>query len=374
MDDKKEFKKWITLIIIFLVGYWIINNMGEVGKILNYLMNIAFPFILGGCIAFIINIPMSFFEKRLLKQNNDDKKRNKNLKLIRVISIILSIVVIVLIIALVINLIIPRLIDVINLLIDNMPYYIEGITEFSKEHLKNIPNTNEMFNKINKEEIENQIITIMPHLLSSSISLVGSLVGGVANFFIAIIFAIYILIDKEKLKTQAKKILNVYLSKDKSNKIINICRISKTTFKSFLTVQCLEATILGSLCIIGMLILRIPYAISIGVLIGVTALIPVVGSFIGIIIGAILIVVVNPIKAVTFIVFVIILQQIEGNLIYPKVVGNSIGLPGIWVLFAVTIGGSLGGIIGMLIGVPIITIIYNLLREKVNSRIANINK
>ena len=282
---------------------------------------------------------------------------------------ILAISVILIIIVLVITLIIPRLVEVINLLIDNMPYYIEEINEFAKEHSEIMPNINEILNKINIEEIQNQIIKIIPNLLSSSISLVSSAIGVVADFFIAIIFAIYILIDKEKLKMQAKKILHTYLNKEKADKIINIGIISRNTFKNFFTVQCLEATILGSLCIIGMLILRIPYAISIGVLIGVTALIPVVGAFIGIIIGAILIVVINPIKAITFIIFVIILQQIEGNLIYPKVVGNSVGLPGIWVLFAVTVGGSLGGIIGMLIGVPIMTIIYNLIKKKVNDKV-----
>ncbi|MCI8620398.1 MAG: AI-2E family transporter [Clostridia bacterium] len=344
MDNKKELRKWIILITFFLVGFWVINNTDEVGKILDFLVNISFPFILGLVLAFIINIPMSFFERKLVKQKNV-KRQN----LIRIISMILAIAVILLIILLVINLIIPRLIEVINLLGENMPYYFQKITELIEEHSEKIPSINSMLNKINEEEIKNQIIGAIPNLLSSSISLVSSLISTIANFFIAIIFAIYILIDKERLKMQAVKILSTYLKEEKANKIINIGRTSKKIFKNFITVQCLEATILGSLCIIGMLILRIPYAMSIGVLIGVTALIPVIGAFIGLIIGAVLIVVVNPIKAVTFVIFVIVLQQIEGNLIYPKVVGNSVGLPGIWVLFAVTIGGSLGGIVGMLV-------------------------
>ena len=368
MDNKKELKKWITLIIVFLAGYWIINNINEVYKIFDYFIKITLPFILGGCLAFIINIPMSFFENKLIKRSKKSTKK-QNMKFIRIISMIIAIAIILLIIVLVVNLIIPRLIEVINLLIENIPYYIEETTKFAKDHSENIPNINQMLNKINEEEIQQQIITIIPNLLSSSISLVSNIISGVANFFIATIFAIYILIDKEKLKIQAKKILYAYLSKEKSNKIINISRLSKKIFKNFLTVQCLEALILGSLCTIGMLILRIPYAMSIGVLIGVTALIPVIGAFIGIIIGVILIVVVNPIKTITFVVFVIILQQLEGNFIYPKVVGNSVGLPGIWVLFAVTIGGSIGGIIGMLIGVPIMTIIYNLLKNKVNNKV-----
>lgn len=366
MDNKNELKKWFILIFVFLVGYWIINNMNEVGRIINYLVNIAFPFILGGCLAFIINIPMGFFEKKIRRKNKNTKKQNR--KLIRILSMILAITIIILIITLVINLIIPRLIEVVNLLIENIPYYIEKVTNFAREHSENMPNINEMLNNVNKEEVKNQVISLIPNLLSSSISLVSNLISGIANFFIAIVFAIYILIDKEKLKMQVKKLLNVYLSEDKANRLIEIGRMSRNTFKSFFTVQCLEATILGTLCIIGMLILRIPYTMSIGVLIGVTALIPVVGAFIGIAIGAVLIVAVNPLKAITFIIFVIILQQIEGNLIYPKVVGNSVGLPGIWVLFAVTVGASLAGVVGMLIGVPTMTIIYNILRKKVNTQ------
>ena len=154
-----------------------------------------------------------------------------------------------------------------------------------------------------------------------------------------------------------------------ADKIIDIGRVAKSTFESFLTVQCLEATILGTLCIIGMWILKIPYAVPIGVLIGVTALIPIVGAFIGVIIGSVLIVSIAPIKVITFVLFVLILQQIEGNLIYPRVVGSSVGLPGMWVLFAVSVGGSLGGIIGMLLGVPVATIIYTLLKNDVDKRL-----
>ena len=171
------------------------------------------------------------------------------------------------------------------------------------------------------------------------------------------------------MQKQITKILYAYFKLSNANKLINIGKVSRVTFKNFLTVQCLEATILGILCVIGLLILRIPYAIPIGILIGVTALIPVVGAFLGVIVGAVLIFAVNPIKVIIFVIFVIILQQIEGNLIYPKVVGNSIGLPGMWVLFGVTVGGSLGGILGMLLGVPITCIIYTLLKQDINSKL-----
>lgn len=372
--NKKDLKKWITLILVAIIGYWLVNNLNTIGNLFSTIVNIIFPFILGGCLAFILNIPMTFFEKKLLKINKKSKKKAKqktNSKLLRIVSIIFAIAVILLVLVLIITLIVPKLIDVVKLLIDNIPYYTEEITKLIENYGGNIPDINSIMQETNidVEGIKNEIINQIPKLLTSSISIVSSIINGVANFFIAIIFAVYILIDKEKLQKQITKILYAYVSKERADKIVNVGRVSKNTFKNFLTVQCLEATILGTLCIIGMLILKIPYAVPIGVLIGVTALIPVVGAFIGIIVGAILIVAVNPIKVITFIIFVLILQQIEGNLIYPRVVGNSVGLPGMWVLFAVTVGGSLGGILGMLLGVPIATIIYTLLRKDVNKKI-----
>lgn len=369
-SNKKDFKKWIILIVIALVGYWIINNLNTVGNLLNIIISILFPFILGGGLAFILNIPMAFFERKLSKPNKKSKKE-KNKKLLRIISIIFAIVVILLVLTLVVTLIVPELIGVVNLFIDNIPYYAEEITKLAEQYGIDISNINTIIEdaNIDMEAIKSQITNLIPSLLTSSISVVSSIISGVSNFVIAIIFAIYILSDKEKLQSQATRILYAYLSKERAEKIINVGKVSKDTFKNFFTVQCLEATILGTLCIIGMLILRVPYAVPIGVLIGVTALIPVVGAFIGIIIGAILIVAVNPIKVITFIVFVLILQQIEGNVIYPKVVGNSVGLPGMWVLFGVTVGGSLGGILGMLLGVPVATVIYRLLKNNVNNKI-----
>lgn len=371
MDNKKDLKKWIILIAITLIGYWAITNLDTVGNILGTVISIIFPFILGGCLAFLLNIPMSFFERKLTSK----KKKKQNKKLLRIVSIIFAIVVVLIVLTLVITLVVPELINVIKLFINNIPYYVGEITHFVEEYGDKIPNIKDMILKenIDIETIKTQATNLIPGLLTSSISIVSGVISGVTNFFVASIFAVYILIDKEKLQAQATKLLNAYLKNEKVEKIINASRVSKNTFKSFFTVQCLEATILGSLCIIGMLILRIPYAVPIGVLIGVTALIPVVGAFIGVIIGAVLIVAVNPIKVITFIIFVLILQQIEGNIIYPKVVGSSIGLPGMWVLFAVTVGGSLAGILGMLLGVPIATIIYTLLEKDINKKINSVD-
>lgn len=356
MEEKKiDLKKYIILITYAIIGLWIVLNLNTVGNIINCIIKVIFPFLLGGSIAFILNIPMSFFEKKMFKI--------KNKKVLRTIAIIFAILVIVLVIAIVITLIVPRIIEVINLLIENMPYYAEKINNILEEtdiELLDMKNFN-----IDVESMKEQIVNQIPNLLNFSIAIVTNTISAISNIFIAIIFAIYILIDKERLNIQIRKLLNTYIENKRAEKIIKIGKEANNVFKKFFTVQCLEATILGTLCIIVMLILRIPYAIPIGVLIGVTALIPVVGAFIGIIVGAILIVSVNPLKVVTFIISIIIIQQIEGNVIYPKVVGNSVGLPGIWVLVAVTIGGSIGGILGMLLGVPIATTIYNLLKEQI---------
>lgn len=357
--EKLNLKKYLILISFALVGLWIVNNLNVVGNVLSVIINILFPFILGGALAFLLNIPMSFFERKC--------KKIKNKKTLRIVSLIFAIVVILCVIILMINLIVPELVDVVKLLIDNMPYYVEELNNLIQKFELDIPDINSI--NMDTETLKNQVMAYIPNLLASSVSIISNIISAVSSLFIAIIFSIYILLDKEKLQLQFTKMIKAYLGKKRARKIISICSEANKVFRKFFTIQCLEATILGGLCIIGMLILKIPYAIPIGILIGVTALIPVLGAFIGIIVGAILIVAVNPIKVVTFVVFVLILQQIEGNVIYPKVVGNSVGLPGIWVLAAVTLGGSIGGILGMLLGVPVATTIYNLLSKDVNKKL-----
>lgn len=369
--NNKDLKRWIILIFVIIIAYWAINNFSTIGNLFSNVFKIFFPFVLGAGLAFVLNIPMNFFEKKLLKGKNNKKPKKRNKKLVRIVSIVFAIAVILLILALVIRLIVPELIDVVNLLIENIPYYLEEITELFKQSGTNVEDINKVIKEANIDinEIKNKVITQIPTILTSSISIVSSIIKGVATFFIAIVFAIYILMDKERLQEQTIKVLYAFLSKEKAERVINMGSVTNNIFKSFLTVQCLEATILGTLCIIGMLILKIPYAIPIGVLVGVTALIPIVGAFLGAIIGSVLIVSISPIKVITFLIFILVLQQTEGNLIYPKVVGNSIGLPGMWVLVAVSIGGSLAGVFGMLLGVPIATVIYTLFGNSVNKKL-----
>ena len=364
MKEKEETSKWLKIILIAIVVYWCLNNLSTLGKFLNSIIKIISPFLIGGIIAFILNIPMRFFENKFTK-----KKKRK--KITRIISLILSIIIIILIFALIVKLILPKLIDIAQLLIDQLPVYTENI----KNALGSVQMDNIMESlNINQESINQEIINMATGFITSSISLVGNFINAISTTVIAIIFAIYILMSKEKLQKQLTKILFAYVKKEKVRKILGIARLTRNTFANFLTIQCLEAVILGGLCIIGMLILQIPYAVQIGVLIGVTALIPIVGAFIGAAIGAILIASVDIMKVITFIIFIIILQQVEGNLIYPRVVGTSIGLPGIWVLVAVSVGASLFGIIGMLVAVPIFSVLYTILKVDVNKKLGEIKK
>ena len=327
MENKKDnLKRIFVFCVILIIIYWGINNMNLIGNIINKIISIIFPFILGGALAFILNIPMTFFEKKLLNIKRKKKVFFKNKKVVRIVSLIFAIIVISFILYLIINLIVPELIDIVKLLIQNIPYYAEELNKIIQNNTENIQEIDNIISNMNldTESIKNELMQIVTGVLNSSISIVVGVIGFITNLIIAIIFAIYILTGKEKLKSQISRLIQAYFDKEKANKIFEIGNIANKTFKNFFTVQCLEATILGSLCIIGMLILNIPYAAPIGVLIGVTALIPVVGAFIGIIIGAILILSVEPIKVITFIIFVLILQQFEGNVIYPRVVGNSV--------------------------------------------------
>lgn len=368
---EKNLNKYFKMIVFAIILYWAINNMNIIGEAIGKFIDVIFPFILGGAIAFILNIPMTFFEKKLLKIKSKKSRKQKNRSFIRLVSIVLAIVVIALIIALIVKLIVPELIEIIKLLVANIPYYTGELNNLIENK---VPDIKEMIANINFEQegenLKKELTGAIPAILSSSVNFVTSFIGAITNLVIAIVFAIYILLGKEKMQEQLIKILNAYFKKEKADKIINFGSTAKRIFTNFFTVQCLEATILGSLCIIGMFILQIPYAIQIGVLIGVTALIPIVGAFIGMLVGAILIVSIEPIKVITFVVFVLILQQVEGNLIYPRVVGNSVGLPGIWVLVAVSVGGKLFGVVGMLIGVPIFSVIYTIINQDVDKKIS----
>ena len=365
MEENKNFKKWTKIIFLGILLYWALFNIKTVGNILGTIFSILFPLILVAFISLILNVPMRFFEGKFKGKN----KKGKVTLIERVLAILLSIFIIIFIVTLVVNLIVPELINVVKLLINNIPYYREELNNLFFKMQTNHPDLDlagiqEIVNT-NLDSIKDNLINNIPDIMSSSLKVVKGMFSGIAQFFIALVFSFYLLTGKDRLRIQTIRFAHTYL-KEKADSCIKVFDLLVNNFSNFIGAQCVEATVLGGLCILGMLILRIPYAVTIGVLVGVTALVPIVGAFIGMAVGAILILSVSPIKVIVFIVFLTILQQIENNVIYPRVVGNKIGLPGIWVLVSITIGGSLMGVPGMLMGVPIGTTIHTLVNEKMD--------
>lgn len=369
---KRDIKKNIILIITYIaLIIFVLVNFEKILSILGYIINIFSPFIFGAIVAFVLNVLVNFIERKLFGK----VKKKTWLKIKRPLSIAISVVLVIFIIVFIMNLLIPQLKNSVSLFTDSLPTYKEDIinimNKFNLEEttIKKVSDYLDNFGKVITDYIKGNskdVITVTTEVATSLIAIISKAV-------IAIVFAIYIIAQKETLKRQFNKLMSAYLKPRTVNRINKYASMANTTFSNFVTGQCLEALIFGSLCFLGMLILRLPYATTIAVLLGFTALIPVFGAFIGTFLGAFLILMISPIKAIMFVVFILVLQQIEGNLIYPKVVGKSVGLPGIWVLLSVTIGASVGGILGMLIATPLCSLLYILLRQAVNDRI-NSNK
>lgn len=376
MEKKKEYKKWVVqCIFLTAILILILQKFSVIVDFLKNIWGIAFPLILGAVIAYILNLLMSKLEK-LYFPNSEQKIVKKSR---RIVCMILSILIVAGILILVIQLVVPELVRAFGLIAEMAPEYFEKLGIWILGYLETFPDIERSIQNaienlsINWEELFRNLLGYatsgVSGIVNSTLSFVIFLVGGVVNFVIALIFALYILISKEKLLTQVKKICRAYLSDKMRKKIEDICYIANDTFSSFIIGQVTEAVILGGLCAAGMLLLRFPYAAMTGAFIGVTALIPIVGAYLGAGVGAFMILTEDPMQAVLFLVFIVILQQLEGNIIYPKVVGSSIGLPGLWVLAAVTIGGGLSGILGMLLSVPVAATVYKLVRKDVNERV-----
>lgn len=366
----KQIRELIVFTILCLVGLW---KLDVVLEVLGVLWDIVFPFALGGAIAFIINVPMSFVEKKLFGKKEEQGKRKE--RFARLVSLVVTLLLVVAVIVLVMFVLVPQLGETFSSLGNSIATFLPKLQEWVKEFTHN---NSEVMNVVDKIEYDPQKIMSWAmgflgngaeNMMSTTVSAVGSLVSGVANFFIAFSFAIYILFQKEKLHLQMRKIMFAFLPKGKAEATLEVCSLAYKTFSSFLTGQCVEAMILGSMFVISMTIFRLPYALLIGIIIAFTALIPVFGGFIGCWVGFFMIFMVSPEKAIFFLLLFLVLQQIEGNLIYPHVVGGSVGLPSIWVLAAVSIGGKLMGIVGMLIFIPLASVFYTLFREVVYLRL-----
>ena len=365
--------KGITIGAVLIVIYLALNNVTGILDSISYLAGLVMPFIIGAVIAFVFNVPMKAIEKGL-NRLFDKRCKKKHPRLIRVLAYMLTLIAILAVIAGVLFVVVPELVNTIADLIGQVPTAVNNLINWLQVKLSAYPEYEEKLNSIsiNWDSVLSNVMNFLSigtkGIINGGIGAISGFFSGVANFFIGFVFSVYVLFQKERLTAQCKKLMYVCMPESRADKIIEVLRLTNTTFSNFLSGQCLEACILGSMFVVSMFIFRMPYAVMIGVLIAFTALIPIVGAFIGCVVGAFLILLVIPIKALGFVILFLVLQQIEGNLIYPRVVGSSVGLPAIWVLAAVTIGGSMFGIIGMLAFIPLVSTLYMLLRDEVNRR------
>lgn len=371
MDLNKKNMKNIMLLIVFAVLFYVgIQRVESVAAGLSFVVSMVFPFLLGAAVAFILNVPMSFMEKRLFA-----KAKGKTKKLKRPVCLVLSIFFVIAILWIVLLVVIPEIASTVASLSVNIETALLKLQKWAMDIFED------------NQQIEVWIASLQfdwdgiiqtafgflkngaGNVLNSTMTVAKTLINSVMNFCVAFVFACYILLQKEKLGVQIRKILYAFFSKKVVTKVLEIASLSYKTFSNFVTGQCCEAVILGTMFFVSMSILRFPYALLVGVLIAFTALIPIFGAFIGCFLGTFLILVADPMKAIAFVILFLVLQQVEGNLIYPHVVGGSVGLPSIWVLVAVTVGGSLMGIVGMLVFIPLCSVVYALFREMVYKRL-----
>lgn len=364
-ETVKRIKGLIVFAALVVACLW---KYDVVVSVLAFIFHVIFPFVLGGAIAFILNVPMNFIQRHLFAPERVERHKIQK-KIARPVSMLIVIFGVFGIVAFVMFVLIPQLGDTFSNLGSSIQAFIPKVQEWAE---KLFHDNKEIMTWVNSLKFDwNKIMGAgidffkngAGSVLDSTITAAKSIVSGITTFFIAFVFAVYILLQKEKLGIQAKKVLFAFVRKGRAEAAMEVLSLTYNTFSSFLTGQCLEAIILGSMFVVTMTLFKLPYALLVGIVISFTALIPIFGAFIGCAVGAFLIFMVDPFKALIFVILFLILQQIEGNLIYPHVVGNSVGLPSIWVLAAVSIGGSLMGIVGMLIFIPIISVVYALFRE-----------
>lgn len=363
----KQGIQWLALIAVFILA---VINWSYLVQIISMIWSVIFPLILGGMIAFVLNLLMTRLEKYLYP-----KATNKYIKgSRRPVAIILAILIVCLVIAATIVIVVPQLASAVMTLIDVIPETVQNLTDWFNRQEALVPLINELTNQVNIDwgsmfsSVASGINSLASNVATTSVSVLTTSVGAVTNIFLGILFAIYILFSKEKLGKQVDRLLTVYVRDDIHQLIENVAHVANETFSKFISGMVTEAIILGALVTAGLFILQIPYAAMLGVLQGVMALIPIIGAFLSGAVGVVILLALNPTYALVYLIFVFFVQQLEGDLIYPRVVGDSIGLPSMWVLFAVTVGGGLMGIPGMLIGVPVLASIYKIIKIDVKYR------
>ncbi len=374
MEIKKGKTKSIALLMLWAaLLIWLVMHSEVVFGGIGMLINMVQPFIVGAVIAFVLNLPMRKIEKTFFSKSNNKIVQ----KIKRPMSMLLAIIVVIAIIMVVVFTVVPQITKTGAQLGREIPVFLDNVVITLEQLSQDYPEINEQVMALgsldlNWESIQTTVINFLKNgassMLTSTVSVASGIIGGAVNLFISFIFALYILSQKEKLADQGERIITAYCSENVKNRIMQVLSLLHRNFSNFITGQCLEAVILGTMFVVAMSIFGMPYAFMVGVLIAFTALIPIVGAFVGCAVGAFLILIEDPIMAVWFVIMFLIIQQIEGNLIYPRVVGNSVGLPSMWVLVAVSLGGSLFGVAGMLFFIPLVSTIYALIRESVNNR------
>ena len=369
---KTDIKKHAAWLIGIFILYLCIRYWDSAVSLVSMALSAASPLIMGAVIAYILNILMSFFERYYFPRSKSKAVNNSR----RIVCMLLAFVSLIGIVALIIGIVVPELVNCAKHLFAEVPKAVMDLLAYLEKNdmIDQYVIMIEEFLVENFSGMEDKLVSGAQSLLSgfggvmsSVVSVVGSAFSSIVTVLVAIIFSIYILLGKETLCAQAKRLINTYCKKS-AEKIFYVADTLDDSFHHFIVGQCTEAVVLGVLCMLGMWIFRFPYAVMIGVLIGFTALIPVAGAYIGAGVGAFMMLTESPLTAVLFLVFVVVLQQVEGNLIYPRVVGNSIGLPGIWVLAAITVGGGLMGVVGMLVAVPLVAAVYKLIQMDVRKR------
>lgn len=370
MEWNRQTIKYLLLVICGGVAFYCaLQNLPVLAGALVWLIGVLAPFLAGSALAFVLNVPMRAIERSLFPRNR------RIAKLRRPVALLLTLLAVIGVLVLAVCVIGPGVGDAASSLAAQIPGAIERLQVRLAMLEEYLPQAEALITELGIDwtAVSEKAMDLLKNwgsgLLSTGSGFVGGLVSGVSTFVIGLIFSFYLLLQKEKLARQGRQVIYALFPMQRADRTMEILRLANRTFSSFLSGQCLEAVILGTLFVIAMSIFRLPYALLVGVLIALTALIPIVGAFIGCGVGALLIAITDPWKALIFVVLFLVLQQVEGNLIYPHVVGSSVGLPSIWVLAAVTLGGKLFGVVGMLLFIPLCSVLYALFRDYVKKRL-----
>lgn len=363
--DRKTLRQVFLGVAACIILYWLLHETERVKSVWNFIITLISPFLVGSALAFVLNVPLRGIERWFGFVKNKPTRRS--------ISIVLTFAFVGLVIYFVFRLLLPQLIETVQNLVFQLPVFLNNVVDWVKDFLAKRPEIMKWVqSNTNMEDIDwsglvEKAVSVAGDgataFITGVFAMIGAMFTGIFNAVISLVFAIYCLARKEILARQFRRMAYSFLPERFCDKTIRILRLTNSTFSNFISGQCVEACILGSLFAIAMSIFRMPYIPLISVLIAVTALVPIVGAFVGCVLGAFFILVNDPIQAIWFVVMFLALQQFENNVIYPKVVGKSVGLPGMWVLLAVTVGGELMGVAGMLLMIPVTSVLYSLLRE-----------